>query len=99
MNTSGTVRQIKQKQVKVKQGSKSSKFKEAARLQGFPIRKDSYWTNKGQPNLTHEKLKRFSPWVSKQFSKTVAGGNIATVSKKQPSYGICENIDKITIQK
>ena len=31
MNTSGTVPQIKQKQVKVKQGSKSSKFKEAAR--------------------------------------------------------------------
>ena len=31
MNTSGTVPQIKQKQVKVKRGSKSSKLKETVR--------------------------------------------------------------------
>ena len=51
-------------------------------LQGFPIRKDFNWTNKGHFNLEHEVLKDFSPGVSKQFSKTVAGSNIDRVSNK-----------------
>ena len=56
--------------------------RDCSELQGFPIRKDSNWTNKGHLNLAHEVLKGFSPGVSKQFSKTVAGSNIERVSNE-----------------
>ena len=67
-------------------------------LQGFPIRRDSSLINKGHLNLAHEVLKGFSPGVSKQLSKTVAGNNIERVSNKI-SYGTSENIDEITVQR
>ena len=56
--------------------------KDCEELQGFPIRKDSNWTNKGHLNLAHEVLKGFSPVVSRQFSKTVARSNIERVLNK-----------------
>ena len=41
-------------------------------LQGFPIRKDSCWTNKKHLDLAHEIMRGFSSGASNQFSKTAA---------------------------
>ena len=71
------------KQAKVKRERKSSKLKMTARSSKFSLlEKIPNEQTKGYLNLTHEVLSGFSPGVSKQFSKTVAGGNSERVSNK-----------------
>ena len=50
-------------------------------LQGVPIRKDSCWTIKWHLDLAQDVLRGFSPGVSKQFSKRVAGGNFESIEQ------------------
>ena len=73
VNSNGTVPQIDKmfQTGKTKMGKEFIEtYRGCQELQGIPVRRYYFWTNKKPLDLAHEVLKGFSPGASIQFSKT-----------------------------
>ena len=99
ISKSRTVSLIKQNQVKVKRGSKSSKLKGNARSFKVSLSENICIVQIKDTSIWHTRYLRALVQESPNSSLRQQQGAISREYRsKKPSYGTCKNIDKITVQ-